>query len=354
MTDRTHPDSGRIITSSDILLHDAKTALMYEELRAAIDDGHESMTHADALAEIAAIRAENTMLRQHAAKQITDATLLTGISPRNGGMDIGLEGGACQLLAEAFFDQFVEAGAVNFLEIRLESSTRMPGKAMTVTMQLADGATPGQKIAEANARIAELEAQLESIGAGGVSGPLMGKPQAMPDLSALTERGAKAWAGVDAQGLREGAASAGSEPMFWVRLCGEGLYEGPIHNARIEEVRKQSGAWSPLYLHPSPPEGMVGGWIALPGTLPDPGTPVLLDIGKKYPIRAMWAAKHTVQAADDDTDWGEYDEATDTYYCPEGWYEWNEHEDTNWAVSATPRAWATLPPTTSADSGKGD
>ena len=64
MTDRTHPDSGRIITSSDILLHDAETALMYEELRAAIDDGHESMTHADALAEIAAIRAENAALRQ--------------------------------------------------------------------------------------------------------------------------------------------------------------------------------------------------------------------------------------------------------------------------------------------------
>ena len=63
MTDRTHQDSGRIITSSDILLHDAETALMYEELRAAIDDGHESMTHSDALAEIAAIRAEKTELR---------------------------------------------------------------------------------------------------------------------------------------------------------------------------------------------------------------------------------------------------------------------------------------------------
>ena len=63
MTDRTNPDSGHIITSSDILLHDAETALMYEELRAAIDDGHESMTHADALVEIAAIRAENVELR---------------------------------------------------------------------------------------------------------------------------------------------------------------------------------------------------------------------------------------------------------------------------------------------------
>ena len=55
---------------------------------------------------------------------------------------------------------------------------------------------------------ADIEAQLEAIGAGGVSGPLIGQPQAMPDLSQLTERGAKAWAGVDAQGLREGFTAA--------------------------------------------------------------------------------------------------------------------------------------------------
>ena len=56
-------------------------------------------------------------------------------------------------------------------------------------------------------RIVELEAQLEAVGAGGVSGPLMGQPQAMPDLSQLTERGAVAWAGVDAQALRDGGAA---------------------------------------------------------------------------------------------------------------------------------------------------
>ena len=59
-----------------------------------------------------------------------------------------------------------------------------------------------------HALIAELESRLEAIGAGGVSGPLIGQPQAMPDLSQLTERGAKAWAGVDAQGLREGFTAA--------------------------------------------------------------------------------------------------------------------------------------------------
>jgi hypothetical protein len=43
-----------------------------------------------------------------------------------------------------------------------------------------------------------------------------------------------------------------SEPMFWVRLCSDGGYEGPIHNKKIEEVRKQSGAWHPLYLSAAP------------------------------------------------------------------------------------------------------
>ena len=86
MTDRTHPDSGRIITSSDILLHDAETALMYEELRAAIDDGHESMTHADALAEISAMRAENAARLEIEA--LRSRQCLHGISEPSGWMPI--------------------------------------------------------------------------------------------------------------------------------------------------------------------------------------------------------------------------------------------------------------------------
>ena len=109
------------------------------------------------------------------------------------------------------------------------------------------------------------------------------------------------------------------------------------------------GVSGPMVGRAAPPTAQAEGWTKLPGTLPKPGTPVLLDIGKKYPIRAMWAAKHTVPAADDDTDWGEYDEATDEYWCPEGWYEWNQHEETHWAVSETPRAWMSLPPPTSAE-----
>ena len=59
-------------------------------------------------------------------------------------------------------------------------------------------------LVQAASAIQTQAAELEAIGAGGVSGPLIGQPQAMPDLTALTERGAKAWTGVDAQALREG------------------------------------------------------------------------------------------------------------------------------------------------------
>ena len=256
-------------------------------------------------------------------------------------------------------------------------------------------------------RIAELESELEAIGAGGVSGPLMGQPQAMPDLTALTERGAKAWAGVDARGLREGrwymvthdgvatlcedrrdaekeakdadmawphsgphravqlveASTAGFTAADMATASAQGFRDGVaslsanagepvawwIPKAEQFCLADKSGdrpfakAWEPLYA--ATPTAQAEGWTKLPGQLPEPGMPVLLDIGKKYPIRAMWAAKHTVQAADDDTDWGEYVEADDMYYAPEGWYEWNQCEDNHWRVTETPRAWMPLPPT---------
>ena len=95
-------------------------------------------------------------------------------------------------------------------------------------------------------------------------------------------------------------------------------------------------------------------WISVDARLPEPNTPVLLDIGKMFPLRALWAGKHTVSVGTDVDDCGEYDEKTDEYYCPEGWYEWNEHEEVHWAVSETPRAWRELPPPLPAAPGPAD
>ena len=50
-------------------------------------------------------------------------------------------------------------------------------------------------------------------------------------------------------------------------------------------------------------------------------------------IKAMWIPKfHSADIGDYDGD-TDYDEDTDTYYWPEGWYEWNLSDDTNYFVS---------------------
>jgi hypothetical protein len=39
----------------------------------------------------------------------------------------------------------------------------------------------------------------------------------------------------------------------------------------------------------------------------------------------------------------DYDEATDTTYWPEGWYECNENEETHWQVHEEVTHWMPLP-----------
>lgn len=39
-------------------------------------------------------------------------------------------------------------------------------------------------------------------------------------------------------------------PVAWIRFCSDGTYEGPIMDRAMEDVRKRSGAWTPLYARP--------------------------------------------------------------------------------------------------------
>lgn len=261
MTDKTDSkERGSIISSSDILLHDAETALMYEELRAAIDDGHESMTHADALAEIAAIRAENV----------------------------------------------------------------------------------------------ELRAQLESIGAGGVSGPLMGRADSKErealiraitsmchdmdnDKIIITRREGEGPALrqlLDAmqRELASLAASAGSEPVARVNDDGFIVEIGDLPIAPGQK----------LYLHPSPPEGMVGGWQDI-ATAPE-GQMVV--VGWLDPEDTEHPERHDFDLLEDG--------------CWQQWHEHAEHVEIigGHGVSYTPPYTVWMPvspiPTSSADSRKGE
>ena len=79
--------------------------------------------------------------------------------------------------------------------------------------------------------------------------------------------------------------------------------------------------------------GEVVGWISVEDRLPPPNTKVLAfytnRAGKGRRVAAERIAKFTVEASEDCLgDDADYDEATDQYYSPEGWYEcvdnWDE------------------------------
>lgn len=77
---------------------------------------------------------------------------------------------------------------------------------------------------------------------------------------------------------------------------------------------------------------VVPEWVAVSEKMPEPGVPVLAcytnHLGNTRRIRAFWTPANTTESGDD-SDIGVYDEATDTYYDPAGWYEcmdnWDEY-----------------------------
>ena len=164
------------------------------------------------------------------------------------------------------------------------------------------------------------------------------------------------WRGWKARAAKAPAAPTQASPDGWkwmthpsrngglpipVRVFAEDgvTYYQPFSEADCEfEWESRDSEW-----HEAAPPAPTEQWVSVAERLPEPGNPVLLDIGKRTPIRAIWAAKHTVTAAENDSDWGEYDEASDLYYCPEGWYEWNQNEEVHWAVAETALHWQPMP-----------
>ena len=87
-----------------------------------------------------------------------------------------------------------------------------------------------------------------------------------------------------------------------------------------QEVRSAMDALRAALSAPTEQEG----WIPVAERLPDSGCVVLAcyrnSAGNLRRIRAEWVAAKT-QESGGDSNIGEYDEATDTYYDPQGWYE---------------------------------
>lgn len=94
------------------------------------------------------------------------------------------------------------------------------------------------------------------------------------------------------------------------------------------------------------PEEPSEAWILSSDRLPETGVSVIAyfanSLGNGRRIRAAYCAAKSLKA-DYDNDLGEYDEENDMYWCPEGWYETNEHEETHWQVDDVVTHWQPLP-----------
>lgn len=145
-----------------------------------------------------------------------------------------------------------------------------------------------------------------------------------------------------AQGFRDGvaslAANAGSEPVAW-RIDWP---DEPELGHYFSEAPTDSGRCQPLYLHPSPPEGMVGGWMPIE-TAPE-GQMVV--VGWLDPEDAEHPERHDFDLLEDG--------------CWRQWHERAEHVEVigGHGVSYTPPYTVWMPvspiPTSSADSRKGE
>ena len=102
------------------------------------------------------------------ATYVSEQAYITGLNPAQGGMDMGLNGIAVQVLAASFAGQFKGSGATNYLEVRMHHAE--VGN-LLVTLQRLDGKSPAQFRADAEVQRDELLAALKTIVECGGIGP---------------------------------------------------------------------------------------------------------------------------------------------------------------------------------------
>lgn len=93
-------------------------------------------------AEIEQLKAETADLRDALAYKVIDSAKLRSFVPDDGGFKIGLEGGPCALLADAFGEQLYTSDAINYLQLTFTSGAYPDLGEIVVTLQRCTGKTP--------------------------------------------------------------------------------------------------------------------------------------------------------------------------------------------------------------------
>jgi len=108
--------------------------------------------------------------------------------------------------------------------------------------------------------------------------------------------------------------------------------------------------WQPLYA--TPPTGadaLDARWVSVDERMPGLGPNAFVlatyctNYGKPRVVRAYFAPKHTIETSGEMDEFADYSEEDDCYYTPEGWYECNAHEETNWLIDEVVTHWMPLP-----------
>lgn len=88
-------------------------------------------------------------------------------------------------------------------------------------------------------------------------------------------------------------------------------------------------------------------WIRVSDELPPADKPVLAafrnECGRTRVVCAFYAPAYTIESDGEWDEFADYHEERDTFYTPEGWYENNEYDETNWKVAADVTHWMPLP-----------
>lgn len=94
------------------------------------------------MSEVERLTRENEVLRAALADKVVDSTKLRAFLPADGGFTIGLEGGPCALLADAFGEQLYTSEAINYLQLTFTSGAYPDLGEIVVTLQRCTGKTP--------------------------------------------------------------------------------------------------------------------------------------------------------------------------------------------------------------------
>lgn len=104
-----------------------------------------------------------------------------------------------------------------------------------------------------------------------------------------------------------------------------------VTSSRYERYEQSIAALDALLAQPVEPQ-----WVSVAERFPASGVTVMAayqnSLGNWRRIRAQWVAEKSVESSPE-SEIGEYDEETDTYYDPSGWYEAIDNWDDFTAVA---------------------